>query len=264
MTGQKDWLENLLKSDSEGAERRSAGRQPVEQFAAYRWDGSSLRQETVRDISATGLYILTGERWQPDAFVFLTLQREGPLDLKNPEARIEVQARVIRCGDDGVGLAFVLPDDPDSRQWETLRENLIEQAKPEDMWGLVRIAAAVAFLSRICPNGAEKVGQLLSGRLGSQGLANAVSIALDAENLLAFEPVADGLRADPDLVVRILEDGSSTDEDWLKHFWGGLLATSCTSDGKPESSRALVELLSHLATSSVRILTVACARATAS
>lgn len=263
MTAHKDRLENLLKSDSEGAERRSAGRQPVDQFAAYRWDGSSLKQEVVKDISATGLYILTQERWQPGALVFLTLQREGPLDL-NPEARVGVQARVVRCGEDGVGLAFVLPVDPDSRQWETLRESLIEQAKPEDMWSLVRIAAAAAFLGRICPGGAEKLGQLLSGRLTSHSLANAVSIALNAENLLAFEPVADGMRADPDLVVRILEDGSPADEDWLKHFWGGLLATSCTVNGKDESSRALVELLSHLATSSVRILTVACTRATTS
>ncbi len=263
MTGHKDLLENLLKPDSEGAERRSAGRQPVDQFAAYRWDGSSLKHEAVRDISATGLYILTEERWQPGALVFLTLQREGPLET-NREARIEVQAKVIRCGEDGVGLAFILPDDPDSRQWESLREKLIERAKPEDMWSLVRIAAAVAFLSRICPGGSEKVGQLLGGRLGSHNLANAVSIALNAENLLAFEPVADRMRADPDLVVRILEDGSSADEDWLKHFWGGLLATSCAVDGKSEASRALVELLSHLATSSVRILTAVCARATAS
>jgi hypothetical protein len=261
MTGRKDCLENFLKPDSKGAERRSAKRRSVDQFAAYRWNGSSLKREAVRDISSTGLYILTEERWQPGTLVFLTMQREGPLEM-NPAGRIDVQARVVRYGEDGVGLAFVLPDDPDSRQWESLRENLIERAKPEDMWSLVRMAAAVAFLSRICPGGAEKVGQLLGGRLSNHKLANAVSIALKAENLLAFEPVADRMRADPDLVVRILEDGSCTDEDWLKHFWGGLLATSCAVNGKDESSRAFVELLSQLTTSSVRILTAVCTRAT--
>ena len=39
--------------------------------------------------------------------------------------------------------------------------NLIEKAKPEDMRSLVRIAAAVGFLSRICPGGAQEIGQLL-------------------------------------------------------------------------------------------------------
>src|ERR1700757_4217814 len=142
MTGRKDWLETFLKPDSEGAERRLAARQSVDQFAAYRWNGSSLKREAVRDISSTGLYILTEERWQPGTLVFLALQREGPLEM-NPEGRIEVQAKVVRCGEDGVGLAFVLPNDPDSRKWESLRDNLIEKAKPEDMRPLVRTAEAI-------------------------------------------------------------------------------------------------------------------------
>jgi PilZ domain len=261
MTGPKDWLENFLKHYSQGTERRSSARQSVDQFAAYRWNGSSLKQESVRDISSTGLYILTEERWQPGTLLFLTLQREGPLEM-NPEGRIEVQARVARHGEDGVGLAFVLPDDPQSRQWESLRENLIEKAKPEDMRSLVRIAAAVGFLGRICPGGAQEIGQLLGGRLSNDKLANALSIALKVENLLAFELATDRLHADPGLVVRILEDGSCTDEDWLKHFWGGLLATSCAVDGKDESSLVFVELLSQLTTFPVRILTVVCTRAT--
>jgi PilZ domain len=261
MTGTKGWLEEFLKPDSERAERRAAERRSVDQFAAYRWNGSKLKEEAVRDISSTGLYMLTEERWQPGTLVFLTLQREGPLEM-DPERRIEVQAKVVRCGEDGVGLAFVLHDDPNSQQWESVRGSLIEQAKPEDMLSLVRMAEAVAFLSRICPHGSEEVGQVLHGRLSDHKLANAVAIALKAENLLAFEPCADGLCADPGLVARILEDGSCTDEDWLKHFWGGLLATSCTVDGMDESSQVFVELFSQLTTFPVRILTVVCTRAT--
>ncbi len=259
MTGRKDWLESFLKPDSEGAERRTAERRSVDQLAAYRWNGHSLKRESVRDISSTGLYLLTEERWQPGTLLLLTLQKEGPLAV-NPESRIDVQTRVMRCGQDGVGLTFVLPDDQDSRQWEGVRENLIERAKPEDMLSLVRLAEAVVFLSRICPKGAEKIGSLVNGRLSSHKLANAVSIALRAQNLLTFEPATDKLRADPVLVVRILEDGSCTEEDWLKHFWGGLLANAV--DGKRESSLVFVELLSQLTTFQVRILTVVCTRAT--
>jgi len=256
MTGPKGWLENILKPDSERAERRS-----VAQFAAYRWNGSNVTQRAVRDVSSTGVYILTEERWHPGTLVFLTLQREGPLEM-NPERRIEMQAKVIRCGKDGVGLAFVSQDDPESSQWESLRQSLLELAKPEDMRSLVRISEAVAFLSRICPGGAEKVGKLLCGRLSNHKLANAIAIVLKAENLLGLESAIDRLRADPDLVVRVLEDGSCTDEDWLKHFWAGILATSCAVEDKDESSLVFVELFSQLTTFPVRILTVVCTKAT--
>jgi hypothetical protein len=261
MAGRQGWLESFLNPNFSTAERRLSERRPVEQFAAYRWSGSELKQEAVRNISSTGLYIVTEERWQPGTMVFLTLQREGPLEM-SPERRIDVHAKVTRCGDDGMGLAFVLQDDPDSRQWESLREGLIEQAKPQDMLSLVRMAGAVSFLSRICPRGSEEIGQLLRGRLSNHKLANAIAIALQAENLLTFEPLAEQLHAEPDLTVRILEDGSCTEEDWLKDFWGGLLATSCTRDEKDESSAAFVELFSQLTTYPVRLLTVVCTRAT--
>lgn len=237
---------------SETAERRSAKRQPANNFFAYRWNGSKLTQEAVKDITSAGLYILTDERWQPDTLLSLTLQRQGPLE-RNPEYRIEVEAKVVRCGEDGVGLAFVLSDDAESRQWVSLREDLIEQAKPEDMLSLVRLVEAVAFLSRICSGDAEGIRQLVVGRLSRHRLSNAIAIALKAENLLAGESVVDRKRANPDLVLRILEDGSSANEDWLRDFWGGLLAMSCAVEAKDESSLAFLELSSKLATYLSRI-----------
>ncbi len=257
MTRRKGWLESFLEPEVERAERR-----PVEQFAAYRWNGSGLVQEAVRDISPTGVYILTKERWQPGTLVTLTLQREGVLEM-NSERRIEVQAKVARCGKDGVGLAFVFAkNDRESREWESLRANLIEESKPEDMLSLVRMAEAISFLHRICPGGAEEIGRLLRGRLSNHKVANAIEIALKAENLLALEPENERLRTKVHLVVRILEDGSCTDESWLRHFWGGLLATSCSADGIGELSGVLVELFSQLTTFPVRILVVVCTRAT--
>jgi len=257
MARRKGWLESFLEPEVERAERLS-----VEQFAAYRWNGTNLVQEAVRDISPTGVYIVTKERWKPGTLVSLTLQKEGPLEM-NSERRIEVKAKVARCGQDGVGLAFVFAkDDPESSQWESLRASLIEEAKPEDMLSLVRMAEAVSFLSQICPGGAAETGQLLRGRLSNHKVANAIEIALKAQNLLAVEHATERLRAEPLLVVRILEDGSCTDEGWLKQFWGNLLVTSCTADGNDELSRVLVELFSQLTTFPVRILVVVCTRAT--
>lgn len=255
MARRKNWLESFLEPEVDRAQRKA-----VEQFAAYRWNGVSLVQETVKDISPTGVYILTKERWSAGTLVTLTLQKEGPLEL-DAERRVEVRAKVARCGQDGVGLAFVFSaGDPASRQWESLRTNLIEDSKPEDMLSLVRISEAISFLSQICPGGAEEIGRLLRGRLSNHKVATAIEIALKAQNLLAAGPVTDGLRAEISLVVRILEDGSCTDEGWLKHFWSGLLATSCTV-GDDESSRILVDLFSQLTTFPVRLLVVVCTRA---
>lgn len=252
----KGWLEKFWSSHSERAERRS-----VDHFAAYRWDGSALKRDRVKDISATGVYIFTRELWQPGAVFSLTMQKEGPLQ-RSPERRIAVQARVVRYGEDGAGLAFVMHDDRESRQWESLRERLIEETKPVEMLSVVRLGEAVSFLSRLCPGGVEEIEQLLRVRLSSDKVANAVEIALKAQNLLSVDHATEGLRAEPRLVVRILEDGSCTEEGWLKHFWGGLLATSCTADGRDELSRVLVELFSQLTTFPVRILVVVCTRAT--
>ena len=246
-------LETFLEPFVEKVERRSAGRRPPpDDFSVFRWNGSRLTQEPVKDISSTGLYILTEERWPTDTLLSLTLQRPGPLEI-NPERRIEVQARVVRSGKDGVGLAFVFQDDSETRQWVSLREHLIEQTKPEDMLSLVRLVEAVAFLSCLCPGKAREIRELLDGMLSKYKLANAVAIALKAENLLAGEPIAAKQRANPDLVIRILEDGLCSDEVWLLDFWGGLLATCCAVDAEDESSLFLIESLSRLTTALPRL-----------
>src|SRR4029077_4686784 len=115
---------------------------------------STLKQDAVKNVSSTGLYLLTEERWQPGTVLMLTLQREGPVVL-SPKHRITTQARVVWCGHEGVGLSFVLAEDPVSVQWEGLLESMIEQTRPHDILTLVRMVAAVAFLRRICPGGSQ-------------------------------------------------------------------------------------------------------------
>jgi hypothetical protein len=82
---------------------------------------------------------------------------------------------------------------------------------------------------------------------------NAVAIVLKAENLLAAKPHDESHRANPDLVLSLLEDGSCTEEDWLKDFWGGLLAMSCRVDEKDAASLIFVESFSKLTTYLCRI-----------
>ena len=100
------WLQNWLSSD-----RRRAPRQALPGVVAYYWTGSAPRAYQIADISASGFYLLTEERWFPGTMVLMTLQRTDSSG-KNTDDYIAVQSRVVRWGSDGLGLAFVLSRDP--------------------------------------------------------------------------------------------------------------------------------------------------------
>lgn len=252
-----NWLEKFVTPESDRAERRR-----VEQFAAYRWNGSALTCDTVRDISSSGLYLLTTERWQPGTIIALTLQREGPLD-PDPARRITTQTRVVRCGQDGVGLSFLWDkDDPEARQWDSLLDCLIQQTRPAHMESLARLVEAFAFLGQICPDGAQDIGEWVRTRASSHKILTAVAIALKAKLLLERDRYPDPLVVDPQLTVRILEVGSETHEDWLQNFWAGLLVTASAANAQHEGHLELVELFSQLTSIPIRILTVICTKST--
>jgi uncharacterized membrane protein (UPF0127 family) len=113
----KAWLKNWLSSD-----RRRAPRQPLPGLVAYYWTGSAPRAYQIADISSTGFYLLTEERWFPGTMVLMTLQRTDS-DGHNLDDSIAVQSRVIRWGSDGLGLAFVIARPADSHNSESLREH---------------------------------------------------------------------------------------------------------------------------------------------
>jgi hypothetical protein len=79
-------------------------------LAAYYWNGAAPDAKAVRDISASGLYVVTEERWYPGTLVLMTLQRTSCGE-ELAERSIAVHSRAVRWGPDGVGLQFVLADD---------------------------------------------------------------------------------------------------------------------------------------------------------
>ena len=99
----KSWLQRWL--NPEPPKPRKAQRESLSGLAAYFWTGGAPIEHGVRDISPTGLYVLTDERWYPGTIGRLTLtdRRE-----RTSERSITVSATVKRWGNDGVGLHFVL------------------------------------------------------------------------------------------------------------------------------------------------------------
>lgn len=242
-------------------DRRRGERRTSPELAAYLWVGTLAKQAGVRDISSSGVYLLTRERWAPGDVVSMTLQRKGPLE-GNFERRVAIQARAVRWGEDGVAMSFVLPNGMDLRLWESPLKSAAEQTEPEDILREFRMAGALAFLHRICPEATEDLGRLLRAGLSNFRLASAMAIILTAERMVSFAPNADRLRAPASLVLRIVEEGSWADAESTQHLWAGLLATSCTAGGKDESNLSFVNMLCQLTASHVRILSAVCSKAT--
>ncbi len=100
----------------EPEEPRRAPRLRVPALTAYYWDGARPSPHGIRDISQSGMYIYTGERWYPGTLVLMRLQRED-CSAGSPERSVAVLSRVMREGEDGVGLEFVFanPGDPEEK-----------------------------------------------------------------------------------------------------------------------------------------------------
>jgi len=89
-----------------GRERRRAERRAVPGLVAYYWDGGPPVRHPIREISLTGMYLLTEERWYLGTGVMMRLQQMDS-NQDDPDHSIAVHARAVRWGTDGVGMAFL-------------------------------------------------------------------------------------------------------------------------------------------------------------
>ena len=125
------------------------------------------------------------------------------------------------------------------------------------------VDGASAFLSRICLPAAEELGMLFRDKVASWRARNAVLVVDRArEKLEARGPEADQLHAHPRIVGQIIDAGSWSESDDIQDLWGGLLASSCTEDGRDESNLIFANLLGQLTSLQARVITYGCETAT--
>ncbi|HXS78100.1 MAG TPA: PilZ domain-containing protein [Terracidiphilus sp.] len=234
-----------------------ADRRESPALVAVHWDCHNPRQNSVVNLSNSGAYLHTSERWLPGEIIALTLQRKGNLE-PSPRSRFTLQAKAVRRDQNGVGVSFLLPKGTEPRLWESTIQSNAPQTEPEDVVREFRTAAAIAFINRISSASIDRVTWLLRRGLSSHRLENAVEVALHAEELLALNPAHRRASVHPDVVLRILEDGSWPDSEWIQHYWSGLLVSSCTQSDSHTPDLEAPELLSQLTTIQARILAAAC------
>jgi Flp pilus assembly protein TadG len=126
MGGLSRWLENPA------AEKRRAPRMAEPSLLVYYWDGSVPEGRRIRDISSSGAFIVTPERWYIGTIVRLILQ--GYKTTPKPDGGIipsrstSIPSRVIRHGPDGIGVEFMFSTPEEQK---SLREFLATIPKNE-------------------------------------------------------------------------------------------------------------------------------------
>lgn len=100
----KPWLKSLLSPD-----QRRSSRSKLPPLVAYFWDGGHPVAHEVQDISSTGFYLKTDERWLIGTLLMITLQRTRA-DSSRPDSSVIVMSKVVHHGENGVGFSFVPVD----------------------------------------------------------------------------------------------------------------------------------------------------------
>jgi hypothetical protein len=108
--------------------RRRAKRYSIPGLVA--WTGGAPHSYKVGNVSATGLYLVSKERWTPGTTIQMTLQRLDAATSSSKES-ICVLSEVVRWGEDGAGFNFVLSDLENLTQRQILPEEATDRRAVE-------------------------------------------------------------------------------------------------------------------------------------
>ena len=114
----KGWLQRLISPDP--PEPRKNLRLSLPGLTAYFWTGATPLPHTIRDISVTGLYVVTEERWYPGTLVQMTLKKSGD---GGPKSEVSI---ALACQSPALGQrrrrpGVCGPGSPRSVQWRRWR-----------------------------------------------------------------------------------------------------------------------------------------------
>ena len=110
-------------------------------LVAYYFTGGAPHSHQVGNISATGLYLLTRERWIPGTLVQMTLQKKNESG-GSPEASICVLSELVRFDDNGVGFNFILSDYEDLCAYGLRPEEALDRKSIERFMRKIGIRAS--------------------------------------------------------------------------------------------------------------------------
>ena len=123
----KRWLNPSVPKASD---RRRAYRRHVPGMVAHYYTGGPPTPHEIADISMTGLYLLTEDRWMPDTMIRMTLQK--PCAKGERKQSITVMSKIVRRGSDGVAAQFVMAESLDPHSHD------VQPSQTTDKFALAR------------------------------------------------------------------------------------------------------------------------------
>jgi Flp pilus assembly protein TadG len=124
----KRWL---LQEDEEP---RRAARLSQPELVVHYWGGTGAGRREVRDISDSGAYIYTAERWYPGTIIRVVFQTQRMNIVEDgarqAEGSICINCRVVRHGDDGVAVDFIYRSKEEQRDFQAFLKILPAVSAP--------------------------------------------------------------------------------------------------------------------------------------
>jgi Flp pilus assembly protein TadG len=115
------------------------------QIAAFWWDGGTPTAREIRDISTTGAFLYTSERWYPGTILTVTLQEDRQDGRANAASSISLPCKVVRHRPDGVGVHFMFSNKQDQRALERFVRDVVVNGRERGQ-ALVEFALMVPLL----------------------------------------------------------------------------------------------------------------------
>jgi len=106
--GLRSKFRQWLHPTSSPSDRRRAARRYVPGMVAHYFTGGAPKPKNVADISMSGMYLLTDDRWMPGTMIQMTLQK--PCASGEKKQSINILSRIVRRGSDGVAIEFIMPE----------------------------------------------------------------------------------------------------------------------------------------------------------
>jgi hypothetical protein len=219
--------------------------------------GLIQKQVRIKNISPTGVYLISADRWPIGSTVQLTLKsRTAPDD---PRIQVNIPATVIRRGADGVGMEFLL--NVGTAAWLMLFSKAVSMTPNDEPIPVFRAAKALAFLARVTCLAENQVSELLAKSMDPERTERAIGIILMAETVLESRKLTPGTNVSSVLIRQILAGGSKNGDELAQRYWAGMLAAAALDRPEYSTTAAFATLLSQLAPVHFHILDAAGSRA---
>lgn len=221
--------------------------------------GLEKKQVRIKNISPTGVYLITGDRWPQGATVPLTMKIRTA-SKEDSRSQISIPAKIIRHDCDGVGMEF-LHKGLTTGEWLALFSSALTLTSDNNPVRVFRAAKALAFLVRITSFEECQLLELLTKYMIRERTERAIDILLAAEALLDSQGHAPGTNVSSTFIRQILEEGSRNRDGIAQRYWAGILASASLDRSDGETNAAFAALLSELTPIHIRILDAAGFRA---